>query len=402
MDIGHNMELLEELLLCGDDVYLWCLDENGNLLRSNCPDEGFLYASFELLGCKQRMLEYARDNDTPATLGTALGVQWGVCYEKEDGVLRRAWAIGPVFYQDVSMKGIERGLRYYHEQGLSAIWTMQFKAALRQVPVLQNIIFWRYLLMLHYCVTGEHLILSDLNNESRLLVGQQDLPKDARDRHKVWMAEQALLGMVRSGDLHYAQALSASMGVSSGVPVEGEDALRQSKTSIIVFTSLVCRAAIEGGLSPEEAYSLGDSYIQSAESARTQSELNVLPRMMYDDFIRRVHNRQANPAWSSQIQQCVDYIDTHLEHKIVAADLARRVGYTEYYLTRKFKEETGMSVSNYVRQAKVNHAKVLLRNTQEPVQEIAEQLGFGTRNYFSHVFQEVTGVTPMEYREGKE
>ena len=43
------------------------------------------------------------------------------------------------------------------------------------------------------------------------------------------------------------------MGISAGVPVRSDDALRQSKTSIIVFTSLVCRAAIEGGLSPEEA-----------------------------------------------------------------------------------------------------------------------------------------------------
>ena len=49
--------------------------------------------------------------------------------------------------------------------------------------------------------------------------------------------------------------------------MQSSDVLRQSKTSIIVFTSLVCRAAIEGGLSPEEAYSLGDSYIQTAEAA---------------------------------------------------------------------------------------------------------------------------------------
>ena len=98
-------------------------------------------------------------------------------------------------------------------------------------------------------------------------------------------------------------------------------------------------------------------------------------------------------------QQCVDYIEMHLDQKILAADLAKQVGYTEYYLTHKFKEETGLSVTNYTKFAKIERARVLLKSTDQTVQEIAEQLGFGTRNYFSRVFQEVAGKTPVEFRE---
>ena len=47
----------------------------------------------------------------------------------------------------------------------------------------------------------------------------------------------------------------------------------------------------------------------------------------------------------------------NLDKKIVAEDLAALVGYTEYYLTHKFKEETGLSVTNYVKFAKVERAK---------------------------------------------
>ena len=399
MEIYQNMNLFSELVQCGGAVYTWCYHADGTLWHSNCPDEAFLAGAFELFGCKLKMLEYAKDHDTPVTLGTALGVQWGACFEKEKGELQRVWVIGPVFYQDVSMKGIEQGLNYYRNLEISVAWTMQFYAVLKQVPVLQNILFQRYLLMMHYCVTGEHLELSDLNVKSLLPSVLGNDPETRHDRHKVWMAEQALLQMVRTGDLNYSQALSASMGISAGVPVESEDALRQSKTSIIVFTSIVCRAAIEGGLSPDEAYSLGDSYIQSAESAHTISELDVLPRMMYDDFIHRVHKCRTNPKLSRQIQQCVDYIEMHLDQKILAADLAKQVGYTEYYLTHKFKEETGLSVTNYTKFAKIERAKVLLKSTDQTVQEIAEQLGFGTRNYFSRVFQEVAGKTPVEFRE---
>lgn len=90
----------------------------------------------------------------------------------------------------------------------------------------------------------------------------------------------------------------------------------------------------------------------------------------------------------------------HLDQKIRAADLAALVGYTEYNLTHKFKEETGLSVTDYAKFAKIEHTKVLFKSTDLSVQDIATSLSFSTRNYFSRIFQEVTGQTPMEYRGG--
>lgn len=297
------------------------------------------------------------------------------------------------------MRGIEQGLRYYSHLETSVSWTMHLQQVLTKVPVLQNTILHRYTLMMHYCLTGIHLEISDINSETPPKVYDPTYTP-AHDRHKVWMAEQGLLQMVRTGDLNYKQALSNSMTLSAGVPVHSDDSLRQSKISVIVFTSLVCRAAIEGGLSPEEAYSLGDSYIQTAESAKTLDDLNPLSLVMYDDFIRRVHKCRTNPKLSRPVQQCVDYIEMHLDQKIRAADLAAVVGYTEYYLTHKFKAETGLCINDYIKFAKIERAKVLLKSTDQTVQEIAVSLCFSTRNYFSRIFQEVTGQTPMEYRGG--
>lgn len=399
MKVFQSMALLAELVQCGGPIFTWCYDEKGNLLRSNCPDEAFLSGIFDLFGCKQQMMEYGAAHDTPITLGTALGILWAAAFEKENGKLKRAWVMGPVFYQDVSMRGIEQGLRYYSHLETSVSWTMHLQQVLAKVPVLQNTILHRYTLMMHYCLTGIHLEISDINSETPPKVSDPTYTP-AHDRHKVWMAEQGLLQMVRTGDLNYKQALSNSMTLSAGVPVHSDDALRQSKISVIVFTSLVCRAAIEGGLSPEEAYALGDSYIQTAESAKTLDDLNPLSLVMYDDFIRRVHKCRTNPKLSRPVQQSVDYIEMHLDQKIRAADLAAVVGYTEYYLTHKFKAETGLCINDYIKFAKIERAKVLLKSTDQTVQEIAVSLCFSTRNYFSRIFQEVTGQTPMEYRGG--
>ena len=115
MEIFQNMALFSELIQCGGTIYTWCYDADGTLLRSNCPDEAFLSGAFDLFGCKQRMLEYGKSHFAPITLGTALGMVWAAAFEKEDEILRRAWVIGPVFYQDVSMRGIEHGLQYYNQ-----------------------------------------------------------------------------------------------------------------------------------------------------------------------------------------------------------------------------------------------------------------------------------------------
>lgn len=120
---------------------------------------------------------------------------------------------------------------------------------------------------------------------------------------------------------------------------------------------------------------------------------------MYDDFIHRVHKIRQVPGLSAPIAQCRDYIEMHPEEKIRAKDLAGLVGYTEYYLTHKFKEETGISVSDYVKKAKIDRAKILLRSTDLSIQELSDRFCFSSRNYFSRVFSETVGCTPMEYRE---
>ena len=170
------------------------------------------------------------------------------------------------------------------------------------------------------------------------------------------------------------------------------------KTSIIVFTTLVCRAAMEGGLSPEVAYPLGDSYIQSAENSQDSGELNALASAMYHDFIYRVHHVRTNPTCSHAVQKVCDYIDMSLDRPIRTADLAVLVGYTEYYLTEKFKKETGQSVSQYIRAAKIARAKVLLTSTALSVRDIAERLAFNTPNYFIQSFRALEGLTPAQYR----
>lgn len=401
MDVLQNIELFQELVRCSGEISLWCYDGEGSLLTSNCQDEVIYDTAFSLSGCRTRMLDYAAAQDAPVLLGTEMGLIWGAAFEKREGRLYRAYTLGPVFFSDTAFRQIRDGLASYQGAEVSIAWKSRFIESLPRVPVSQHIVFSRYILMLHYCLTGKHLQASNLCvlnvSHARGPAGPSSGPY--RDRYIIWNAERALLQMVRNGDLNYKTAFHNSSMVSNGVPLQGGTPLRQAKLSVIVFCSIVCRAAMEGGLSPEEAYSLGDAYIQNVENAKAMDELTSISVMMYDDFIQRVHRCRSDPARSEAVQKCCDYIEMNLGEKIRASDLASLAGYSEYYMTRKFKEETGYFISDYVKFARIERAKLLLQSTDLSILEIAGRLGFATRSYFSQAFREVTGMTPTQFRE---
>ena len=396
----QNLLMLESVIPRGEKLYVWCFDEAGNQIASSCPaeDEALLARSFSLLGAKEKALSCAQDAKTaaPCLIGSPIGMQWAVTFETER---KRSliFVIGPVFYAAPSERQMRASLRPFTDSIENARWGSELIAALPRLPVIPYVVFSRYAVMVHNTLTGEQLGPEALGSVSPV----SEISATAagpRDRENVWLAERGLLQVVRNGDINYHNVIQRSVQLSPGVPVQGADPLRQVKTSIVVFTTLVSRAAMEGGLSPEIAYPLGDSYLQSVEDCRDSGELGALANAMYHDFIYRVHHLRSNPNYSHAIQKCCDYIELSLDRRIRVADLASLVGYTEYYLTEKFKKETGMPVSQYIRFAKVERAKVLLESTQMSVKEIAEQLAFNTVNYFIQSFRDTAGYTPAQYR----
>ena len=398
----QNLFLLQSLIPSKESFFIWCYAANGRLIGCSCPSgiRKTLDSAFRALGGYDKMLGYAaaEDNSTPKLIGSSIGLTWAVTLETER---KRSlvFAVGPVFQSPADGFSIRNTLLAEAVFRTEKDWIEPFCAMIPLIPVMSYAVFARYVMLVHNTLTGQQLGLEALHSEKLFPFSQQEAAVSRRNRLEIYQSEKAMLDMVRQGDINYFSALNRSSSLSPGVPVHGRDPLRQMKTSVTVFTTLVTRAAMEGGLSPETAYPLGDSYIQTAEDCRDSGELASLASAMYHDFIYRVHQLHANPNYSHTIQKCCDYIELSLDRKIQAKDLAALVGYTEYYLTEKFKSETGLSVSDYVRQAKINRAKTLLLTTALSVSQVAERLAFNTPNYFIHVFRELEGCTPAVFRQ---
>ena len=78
--------------------------------------------------------------------------------------------------------------------------------------------------------------------------------------------------------------------------------------------------------------------------------------------------------------------------------MSRQTGYTEYYFSRKFKRESGLTPAAYIRKKRLEKAAVLLLTTGQDVGQIAESLQFCSASYFTASFRRQYGLSPIQYR----
>lgn len=282
--------------------------------------------------------------------------------------------------------------------------------ALDLVPVLPVSTLFSYTIMLHRCISRETIKVNDFQYPSSVMESarrsrEQSLYKDddslssyASDHSGVSDFDRRLMEVVRTGNIDGLGVLSDSSQVSNGVRRQKFGTLRAGKDSIILFIGLCSRAAIDGGLPSAISYSLCDMYINMIEGSSTISEGSSINKMMFEDYTRRVHEYRTKGRYSREVQMCCDYIELNISENVSLQKLASITGYTEYYLSRKFRKETGMSPSAYLTKIRVERACRLLVSTEKSIQEISDELRFCSPSYFSSTFLKNTGLSPSAYR----
>ena len=102
---------------------------------------------------------------------------------------------------------------------------------------------------------------------------------------------------------------------------------------------------------------------------------------------------------SSLATQVLDYIHAHYKEQADNKSIARQLGYHEYYLNRLFAKHMGTSIHSYLIDLRISEAKRLLLNSDIPVTQIAETVGFQNHSYFSSCFLKRVGIQPSRYRD---
>lgn len=216
--------------------------------------------------------------------------------------------------------------------------------------------------------------------------------------HNTLALEQTLMNIVRKGDTAALREwINKAPAVRGGILASNE--LRQRKNIVIVSTTLTSRNAIRGGMDVEEALSLSDSYIQKCELLNNMVSLTNLQYRMILDFTERVERIRQGKNPSKLIIDISNYIQHHLSDSITTEQIAEHLFISRSRLSTKFKAETGMNLTDFIMQEKIEEAKRLLRYSDKTAFAISSFLGFASQSHFSKVFKKFTGKTPNEYRE---
>ena len=101
-----------------------------------------------------------------------------------------------------------------------------------------------------------------------------------------------------------------------------------------------------------------------------------------------------NPA----VLQSKNFMWNNYMKKLTLNEIAGQVHLNPQYFSVLFKRETGESVTTYLTNVRVDHAKLLLKDTSIPINEVARRVGYDDPDYFSRLFRKASGTTPRQYR----
>ena len=112
-------------------------------------------------------------------------------------------------------------------------------------------------------------------------------------------------------------------------------------------------------------------------------------------FARLARSRQVEDA---VIARCQTWIAEHYDEPAPVAAMVRLSGLAERSFKRRFQQATGMAPLEYVHTLRLEEAKQMLEATDQPIEAIAEEVGYEDAGFFSRLFRRNVNLTPAQYR----
>ncbi|MBV0929407.1 AraC family transcriptional regulator [Lentilactobacillus sp. IMAU92037] len=216
---------------------------------------------------------------------------------------------------------------------------------------------------------------------------------------KRYLEEQELIDAIAAGNKQGVEQQQHSIAritelFSNRIP---HQPLRSTKNISFVYNTLCRIAAHRGGVQPVYLNDISEKYALLIERQNTVSGLKSLTAAMALEYCALVDSVSTN-QYSPMIKRAADYILLNLGHHISLAQIATEIGTNPSYLSRKFKAEVGLTITDYLNEKRISEARKYLERPTPSVTGIALMTGFNNVTYFIKVFKRVVGQTPLDYR----
>ncbi|WP_337548493.1 helix-turn-helix domain-containing protein [Anthropogastromicrobium sp.] len=318
-----------------------------------------------------------------------------------------------VYYARVRRKGIQGWILAGPVQtvvgaapALKIAQKHKIQAASYRLPYCELKTFLEAMKLLLYEETSEKVCLSELYTKQQPEPEQQKFFEKKRwmekggHLHNPYQHEQKKLGSIRAGNLKLLEECQNEVWPGE-IGQLADNPLRQEKNLSIVVISIACRAAIDGGVAPQKAFSMSDVFISNIERMTQVLPIQAAVVEYEREFARAVEQVKHDSEHNRYVERAKEYVAEHIDESIRVVQIGEALGINENYLTGLFHKYEGITLQHYIRKEKVRQAKELLLYSSYSCSEIAALLCFSTQSHFSSAFKREVGMTPAKYRESK-
>lgn len=147
----------------------------------------------------------------------------------------------------------------------------------------------------------------------------------------------------------------------------------------------------------DEDDNLLKDFMKSIENCISLGEIQELLSGTLEQSLSEYRHKRALSG-SKPIRDAKEYIRNNLAGNLTIQEVSEYVGYSSAHFSVRFKQECGITFSDYVMESRIEKSKELLKNTRETIESIAAAVGYSDVKSFTKNFKKYTEVKPSQYR----
>lgn len=233
---------------------------------------------------------------------------------------------------------------------------------------------------------------------------QQDNAIRLKNLEKKYQNETIMMERIAAGDETGARKALSRIN-RFAFDNRSSDTIRSRQYYLAVMNTLCRKAAQRGNVHPYFLDEISRQLSVRILKTYDMKKLDHLADEMITEYCRLVLKNKVS-GYSRTVSDAVNYINASLSNQDLSLTLtADALSVSKTYLSARFSEETGMTITDYITKRRIENAQELLENTTLPVQDIASLCGYDDAAYFTRSFKKMTGISPRDYRKkgsGKE
>ncbi len=206
--------------------------------------------------------------------------------------------------------------------------------------------------------------------------------------------ERSLLEKIRIGS---AQDVKAVLNdIISHVLLSEGGQIDAFRIRAIELTSLMSRAAMEGGANPDKVFFLNNQFLPRLCKEQDLEELCILLQEILDGFVSCMF--QGKDKGNPYIRKALQYMSKNYSQHLTINSVSAYIGLSPGYFSTLFRQTVGISFREHLNWIRVEESKFLLLNRKLTLAEIALAMGFPDQSYYCKVFKRTVGITPGQYQ----